>query len=60
MEFTNFTPVILMPESGVMGRAMAQERRLAQMGAVTLESSSVELSMALAVTISGLNNSLNL
>lgn len=53
MESTSFTQGIHMPESGVMDRVTALERRRVLMGAAMSENSSVVLNMGSGVTISG-------
>lgn len=53
MEFIDFTLGTLTQGSGVMGRVMVWEYRLALMVAVMLVNSSMELSMDLAATILG-------
>lgn len=54
MESTSFTQGIHMPESGVMDRVTAWERRRVLMGAAMSENSSVVLNMGSDVTISGM------
>jgi len=51
---TGFTPAMFMPGSGPVGRAMAVGCTRARMGAGTWGSSSGALSMALGITILGM------